>query len=150
MKRLNWYWHTTVHKFWLFIELSKFGLGLIYRGIVHDLSKYGSFESKGYSETLPRLKSTTYGTEEYKALLDELKPVIDHHYQNNSHHPEHYVKGVSGMTLMDVVEMYLDWKISVRKHADGDLSKSLEINKERFDMSEDLTEIMRNTYYDDL
>lgn len=145
MKKLNWYWHTTVHKFWVVWELSKFASVLIWRGIIHDWSKYQKFEADGYSEALPKLKSTTYGTPEYKVLLEEQKPVIEHHYQHNSHHPEHYTLGVSGMTLFDVIEMYLDWKVAVKKHADGDFAKSLYINKERFDISDQLYHIMDNT-----
>ena len=31
----------------------------------------------------------TYGSDEYKACLTEMKPALDHHYAANRHHPEH-------------------------------------------------------------
>lgn len=52
---------------------------------------------------------------------------------------------VTSMTLMDVIEMLLDWKAASLRHADGDIYKSLEINKGRFELSQQLVEIMRNT-----
>lgn len=145
MKIIKWIYHTTIHKFWIFCGLSKFALRLVYRGLVHDLSKYSICELKGYSQLLPRLKGTTYGSEEYKQLLKELKPTIEHHYRYNRHHPEFYKNGIKEMELIDVVEMFIDWQISVKKHADGDLNKSLDTNRIRFGMSEDLTQIMRNS-----
>lgn len=145
MKVLTWLWHTLVHKFWIFYELLKFSLSLIWRGVIHDSSKFSIFEIKGYSKNLPKLKGTTYGSDEYKVLLEELKPVIQHHYQHNRHHPEFFKNGVEDMTLKDVVEMYIDWKVSCRKHADGNIEKSLDVNKVRFKISDQLVQIMRNS-----
>jgi hypothetical protein len=145
MKVLNWLWHTSVHKFWIMFELMKFSGKLFYRGLVDDLSKYSLFEVKGYSQTLHKLKGTTYGTDEYKALLEELKPVIQHHYAHNRHHPEFYKNGVEDMAFIDVVEMFIDWKVACKKHADGDLSKSLGVNEKRFELDPQLTKIMRNS-----
>jgi len=145
MKVFNWLLHTSIHKFWIFIEVSKFCFRLLYRALIHDLSKYSLIEVKGYSKLLPKLKNTTYGSDEYKSLLKELKPILDHHYKNNPHHPEFFSEGIEGMHLLDVVEMFIDWRVSTRKHANGDLSKSLEINKKRFNMSDQLESIFRNS-----
>ena len=145
MKVIVWLWHTTVHKFWIMFDILNFCLRLIYRGIVHDLSKFSVFEIKGYSQTLPKLKGTTYGSDEYKELLSELKPILEHHYSHNRHHPEFYKNGVNDMALIDVVEMFIDWQVSCRKHADGDLTKSLSVNQKRFELSDQLTQIMRNS-----
>jgi hypothetical protein len=143
---LKWLWHTSIHKFWILIEIVKVCSILIYRGLVHDLSKYSIFEIKGYSKLLGQLKGTTYGSEEYKNLLLKLKPILNHHYSNNRHHPEYFKNGIKDMNIIDVLEMYIDWKISVKKHSDGDLVKSLLINKDRFKMSEELYLILKNTY----
>jgi hypothetical protein len=142
---IKWLWHTTVHKFWILMEIFKFCIYLFYRGMIHDLSKYSQIEVEGYSRLLPKLRGTTYGSDDYKKLLKELKPVLDHHYKNNPHHPEFYKNGIKDMNLYDVVEMFIDWKISCRKHSDGDLSKSLKINKDRFEISDDLFLILKNT-----
>ena len=74
-----------------------------------------------------------------------MKVALDHHYANNSHHPEHYENGVNGFDLFDLVEMLFDWKAATERHADGDIRKSIGINKERFGISEQLCYIFRNT-----
>lgn len=60
------------------------------RGSVHDQSKLADPEKALFDEYTPKLKDCTYGSDEYKAFLAGLKPALDHHYANNSHHPEHY------------------------------------------------------------
>ncbi len=145
MKLSKWLWHTSIHKIWIMWELLKFAVILLYRGIVHDSSKFCWFEIKGYSQSLHKLKKTTYGSKKYKGLLEELKPVIQHHYKHNRHHPEFHKKGIEDMTLVDVVEMFIDWKVACRKHADGNLSKSLDVNKKRFKISDQFIKIMRNS-----
>lgn len=93
----------------------------------------------------PLLKDLTYGSEEYKKSLAELKPALDHHYSHNSHHPEHYKNGVDDFTLVDLVEMFCDWKAASERHVNGDIFKSIQINKDRFEISEQLAKIFENT-----
>lgn len=52
---------------------------------------------------------------------------------------------INKMSLLDLVEMVSDWKAATMKHADGDIRKSLEINKERFGISDQLAKIIENT-----
>jgi hypothetical protein len=50
------------------------------------------------------------------------------------------------MTLVDVVEMLCDWAAATQRHDDdGDIFDSIEKNAERFDLSEQLAQILRNT-----
>lgn len=118
---------------------------LIRRANVHDNSKLESPEKELFDEFTPKLKGCTYGSEEYKDYLKELKVALDHHYQNNSHHPEHYENGVNGFDLFDLMEMFFDWKAAGERHADGNIYKSIEINKERFQLSEQIVDIFNNT-----
>lgn len=111
----------------------------------HDASKLQMPEKEGFDIYTPKLAGMTYGSEEYKKCLSELKPYLDHHYENNSHHPEHFKNGISGMTLYDLVEMFCDWCAAAKRHNDGDIFKSLEINKDRFNMSEQLYNVFKNT-----
>jgi hypothetical protein len=111
----------------------------------HDLSKMQQPELPIFDEYSPKLKDSTYGSEEYKGYLAEMQVAVDHHYANNRHHPEHFPNGVDGMTLVDVVEMICDWKAATERHEDGDLSRSLEINRERFGLTYQLVSILRNT-----
>ena len=52
---------------------------------------------------------------------------------------------INGMDLFDIMEMLMDWKAATERHTDGDIFKSIEINKDRFKMSEQLCQIYRNT-----
>lgn len=115
------------------------------RSILHDQTKLQSPEVEAFEEYTPKLRGITYGSEEYKACLRGMKPAIEHHNANNSHHPEYYPNGIDGMNLFDLLEMLCDWKAATMRHGDGDIYKSLEINKDRFKMSPQLHEILNNT-----
>lgn len=163
---------------------------LIRRANVHDDSKLESPEKELFDEYTPKLKGCTYGSDEYKEFLAGLKVALEHHYANNSHHPEHYnmwqcklclntvkesetwvhpdhgrfcrcsggylifeckfddedlIPGINGFDLFDLIEMFFDWKAATERHADGDIMKSIDINKDRFHLSDQLCEIFRNT-----
>jgi len=70
--------------------LLAFRLDLVTRAKNHDASKLESPEKEAYDILTPRLAGLTYGSDEYRASLREMKPAIQHHYAANSHHPEHY------------------------------------------------------------
>jgi len=118
---------------------------LLVRECEHDFSKKHPPESDIFDIYTPKLKGTTYGSDKYKRYLTEMKPALDHHYANNRHHPEHHENGINDMNLIDLVEMFCDWMAATKRHADGDIIKSIEINGERFGISEQLKSILRNT-----
>lgn len=118
---------------------------LMDRAIVHDDSKLKEPEKSVFDEMTPKLKESTYGSDEYKGFLNEMKVALDHHYGNNSHHPEHYEDGIWGMDLFDLIEMVVDWKAATERHDDGNIVKSLKINKDRFNISDQLYQILFNT-----
>ena len=118
---------------------------LLDRRVNHDASKFSKEEKPIFMEYTPKLKETTYGSDEYKQFLAEMKPALDHHYAQNSHHPEHFPNGVDGMNLVDLVEMFCDWYAATKRHADGDIMKSIETNTIRFKLSPQLANILRNT-----
>lgn len=121
---------------------------LLRRGEVHDQSKLGDVERKTFTEYTPKLRTSTYGSPEYHGFLREMKPALDNHYANNRHHPEHHKDGIDSMNLIDLLEMILDWKAATLRHADGDLMRSLEINKDRFSISPQLFSVLENTVRD--
>jgi hypothetical protein len=51
----------------------------------------------------------------------------------------------SGMTLVDLIEMLADWKAATERTADGDLARSLEIQRDRFGIDPQVVDILRNT-----
>lgn len=147
---------------------------LIQRASVHDASKLESPELEVFTKVTPRLKTMTYGSDEYKASLKEMSTALDHHYANNSHHPEHYVRcymctecsaeyaeprdtcscghnevklqpDMSQMNLSDIVEMICDWKAATLRHDDGDIITSIEKNKERFGYPDMMASIFMNS-----
>ena len=115
------------------------------RSYDHDKSKLEEPEKSIFDEYTPKLRDTTYGSDEYREYLEKMGLGLKHHYQNNTHHPEHYENGINGMSLLDVIEMLADWKAATKRHADGDIMESLKINKERFGISDQLYEILVNT-----
>lgn len=115
------------------------------RALHHDESKLQEPEKSMYDEFTPKLRGSTYGSDEYKQFLKDMGMALKHHYENNSHHPEHYENGINGMSLLDVLEMLADWKAATARHADGNIQDSLKINKERFGISDQLVEILQNT-----
>ena len=119
---------------------------LDHKAEMHDYDKIHNDKEKAmFDEYTPKLKHCTYGSEEYKSFLAGLKPSLDIHYANNRHHPEHFENGIRGMNILDVLEMFCDWKASSERHADGDIYKSIEINQKRFGYSDDLKSILKNT-----
>jgi hypothetical protein len=115
------------------------------RSSIHDLSKLHDPEKAIFDEMTPKLKGSTYGSEEYKGFLAQMKPALDHHYAKNPHHPEHYPNGIDGMSLLDLLEMLCDWKAAGERHADGSMERSLTVNRERFKIGPQLQAILRNT-----
>lgn len=115
------------------------------RAIRHDSSKLLEPEKSFFDEYTPKLAGSTYGSDEYKEFLKQLKVGLDHHYEKNSHHPEHYPQGINDMDLFDVLEMLMDWKAATERHNDGDIIKSIGINKTRFNISDQLANILEKT-----
>lgn len=125
--------------------LKDFAVQLLDRGVAHDQSKFSEAELPVFTEYTQKLKGTTYGSDEYKQYLSEMKPALDHHYESNRHHPEHFQNGIQDMTLVDLVEMLLDWWASTQRHADGDIFRSITLNEKRFNIPPELSDIFRNT-----
>ena len=80
-----------------------------------------------------------------------LRPALLHHYANNDHHPEYHADLESGhnplqfMNLLQIMEMLADWWASTERVKDGDILKSIEANRHRFQMGDLLSQILVNT-----
>jgi hypothetical protein len=132
------------------IEKVRNYLGLVARELLeraerHDQSKLESPEAELFAEWTPKLSAMTYGSPEYKASVAALKPALDHHYARNRHHPEHHARGVDDMNLVDLVEMFVDWKAASERHNDGNIRKSIERNTDRFGLSPQLARVLENS-----
>jgi hypothetical protein len=136
------------HKRRVGLYLQKVANALFGRAVVHDNSKFSPEEYEPYEEAFPGLQKYAYGTEEFKAELRKIKPAINHHYENNDHHPDRYMSpntsGLNYMNLIQIVEMVCDW-IAASERSQKDIFKGLEMNKERFKIDDQLFAIIKNT-----
>ena len=144
------------------------------RAIVHDASKFTKEEWPHFLLNTESLAALTYGSKEYKEKLKQMRPAIEEHYKTNRHHPEHFKRyvcngcfviyyeecgrckvcgytqrqeeaDISQMSLIDLIEMICDWLAATKRHEDGDIIKSIEINQDRFHYSDELKNILMNT-----
>lgn len=120
---------------------------LLRRAALHDQSKLVPPEVDGFASANNRLAGLTYGSEAYDANRQQadLKAALVHHYARNRHHPEHHKDGVDDMNLVDLIELFCDWRASSQRHNDGNLNKSIEHNANRFRLSPQLVKILENS-----
>jgi len=115
------------------------------RGVNHDRVKLETPEVEIFAEHTPALASCVYDSPEYKEHLDAMKPALSHHYAQSRHHPEHFDNGVLDMNLIDIVEMFCDWKAATERQHDGNLLKSIAVNASRFGYDDQIKRILLNT-----
>jgi hypothetical protein len=125
--------------------LHKIMRALMKRIEAHDKSKLESPEAEVFALYGRKLKELDYGSESYLENLERLRPALEHHYANNRHHPEHFKNGISDMNLLDIIEMFCDWKASSERQNGGNLRKTLEENGRRFEMDPMLVKILENS-----
>ncbi|MEK6829515.1 MAG: DUF5662 family protein [Nanoarchaeota archaeon] len=129
-------WNTTKHKLQVMRFMLKVCFRIIRRAWVHDFSKYSKHEAP-YFAAAGNTKDIRYNSPEYKESVEvKLKSALEHHYKNNTHHPQHFKEGVKEMQPLDVIEMLCDWKASTLRYKGGNIQESLSVNKERFGFSE--------------
>ena len=112
---------------------------LFNRGLHHDESKVKNInEFKGYTKMVMELESVEYGSDEYNQIRKKYDYVIQEHYKNNRHHPEHHKNGIDDMTKIDIFEMLSDWiGAMIAKNSLDKSEQSLEINRQRYKISDD-------------
>jgi hypothetical protein len=118
---------------------------LTIRAAHHDESKLQEPERSGYASLQLRLADARYGTDEYRAVMAESRPVITHHYAANDHHPEHHDHGIAGMSLLSLIEMLCDWKAAGERTKEGGMRQSLDVNRRRFEQDPTLYAVLENT-----
>lgn len=122
---------------------------LMERSAVHDESKMTPEEFEVYANHIDDFDKFQFGTPEYNALKEELKPATMHHFSRNRHHPEYFETGINEMNLADIVEMLCDWKAATQNAGgNGDLMKSISILSEKYGISPQLKQILINTAKD--
>lgn len=126
--------------------LGEFAIEMIKRGDRHDASKFEPVELEPLQrmqDLIDREGHAQFGTDEYKRRTDMLGDMIVHHRANNSHHPEHYPRGVAGMDLFDLVEMFYDWKAASERAESSRMN--LEAACDKYEIDGLLRSILFNT-----
>lgn len=109
---------------------------------LHDKSKLFSPEREMFEIYRPKLDALNIDSPEYKQALAEMGGALQHHYQANRHHPEHFENGIDGMNLIDLVEMVCDWKAAAMRKNER---VNMDWARKRFNISEQLAHIIENT-----
>lgn len=103
------------------------------RSASHDRSKLRRDELSGYLSLNRALQGKQYGSDEYRAAVEEHRDVVTLHQQRNSHHPEFH-PSPSEMGFLDVIEMVCDWAGAAEAYTGApDLASSLrrEVDRQR-------------------
>lgn len=118
---------------------------LVQRSHMHDWSKLEEPELSAFNEWTPKLRDVEYGSEEYEECRAGMADALTSHYMHNDHHPEHFPNGIADMNLIQFFEMVCDWVAASRRHAHGDVRKSVEFNAERFGYGDEIKQLIMNT-----
>lgn len=141
---LRYYIGVTKHKLYVTYYISIVCVKLLKRALLHDLSKYGKIETDGFAQKYGRLCNVQYGSEEYSKLINEEKEIVNYHYRLNSHHPEYHDNDYTKMSLLDCIEMLCDWRASIKKNVNGCINRSFIINKQRFNLSNEIERLLKS------
>jgi hypothetical protein len=113
------------------------------RAILHDASKLVEPEKSAFDAL--DAEPILFGSPAYSHALYRLRDALDHHYAHNRHHPEYHPGGIDDMTLIDLIEMLCDWKAASERHEAGNITASIAINADRFDIHPQLRSVLENT-----
>lgn len=129
---IRFYKRTTVHKIDVAVPMIRFASKMLWRAVIHDLSKYRWSEAKHFAETNAEMRKVKGGSEEYDKLCQRIKTGIELHYTRNSHHPEHYLLGIPEMSALDEIEMVFDWFAASKRMTEGDVYEWIKSSSKRF------------------
>lgn len=105
------------------------------RALLHDLSKFSLDEFEGMVSLNSIARGQRLDSPGYKDTLRS--EAIKLHWSRNSHHPEYHKDGIKDMSLLDLIEMVIDWRAASETYKRTSFGESLQIQKERFKMTEE-------------
>ena len=148
IERYDSSYDTNIHRKYVSESMKVIINELMHRALSHDMSKLTEPEKSCHDKYVPLLKNTTYGTPEYDQVKKQMEDEgLKHHFEVNRHHPEHFPNGISDMTLVDLIEMFVDhYSASLRSNTDylkGELA-----NRDKYSYPPELMSIFANTYYE--
>jgi hypothetical protein len=91
------------------------------RAKTHDASKLKEPELTQYTEAEHELEKFKPGSKSYLTFAQKHSIILDRHYSKNPHHVEHFENGFDDMTILDLIDVLVDWKLDC---GDGDWGSS--------------------------
>jgi len=133
------------HKFVVLQHLNSIIQELIKRAESHDNSKFSEDEFSSLVQGSEEIRKHPYGSPEYEEMRKKWSKLFEIHYKKNPHHPENHEDGIDGMTLVDLIEMLVDWKAASLRSGHKDITTSIKIGTEKFNINPQLVKILENT-----
>ena len=133
------------HKFIVMKFLNEAIRHLIKRAEEHDNSKFSEAELPHLAEVASEIGKHPYGTPEHEEVRKRYAYLYNEHYKQNRHHPEHFANGIDDMTLVDLIELLVDWKAASVKNPNGSIENSIRVGTEKYNISPQLVKILENT-----
>lgn len=122
------------HRAQVSVLLKEIARQLERRADLHDLSKFGADEFKGFVQISSIAREYSYGCKEYMEHIKD-NNVIDLHFSRNRHHPEYHTNEIEDMTFIDFIEMVCDWLGATAVYSTGPFEQALEKQIERFSLT---------------
>jgi Family of unknown function (DUF5662) len=118
VRYFTYFAYVVKHKWYVFIECAK--IGLFWRGLVHDLSKFNPCEFFPYARmfygTMKLKRDETGYYDPYSSGNEEFSNAWIHHLHSNKHHWQYFalVKEDASVVLFEmpkkyIIEMICDW-----------------------------------------
>ena len=134
------------HRLSLQVGIQRITDELFGRAIKHDIDKLKEENFEVFYLAQKNFANVKFCSDGHKKAMESLKPAIDEHYKVAEHHPQHHENGVNGMTLIDMLEMLVDWKSANVAYCNGGtFIESMKSNKERFNIDDQLFSVLVNT-----
>lgn len=122
------------------------------RADVHDDSKLRSPEVN-YLIEMDKEGKVKYGSDAYFEKMKRWECFFNHHYKENTHHPDHYQLGVDDMNIADLCEYMIDVVSYFEDLHVADAINTIDAQQERFGLSDQLANVLKNTlvkYYSNM
>ena len=126
-------------------ERQKFVQELGVRANAHDASKRVEPEASVMREWIPVRRSCEFGSAAYNDAMGAMEPALQHHYEANRHHPEHFAGGVAKMGQLDLLEMLADWKAASLRQPGRPFATAFATSCERFHVAASLRSTLDET-----
>lgn len=104
------------------------------RCLVHDNSKLTEGEIDAFIQ-LPIQNETC--TKPHSPLTEEQKKLLELHWKNNRHHPEHFID-CHHMDEIDILEMCVDWSARSRQFNTNLIPYVVEQQQKRFNFDKEM------------